>query len=515
VSGPTLTSFAQRPYGLVTDAPLPSVASPAPASLGPMRVVRGPEGPGGRRTLRLLRPGRQPATGGRAGDPPDPAFAAATVAAAVAAVIAGTLGTLWLRGWGRVGFDVPSVPYYFSFPFYVFPDPQLDLGWAAAALPVVAAAVAATLALHRAPVAWPARVAASAGLAAAMALAVAALAGGPKAWAAPFDYAGEYPAGTGRMGAIPTFLREFPDHLPDLPSHATGHPAGAMVVYALVDRVWPGLMAAALATVALGSLGAWAAGGLARDELGERGGRLALALWVLAPGVVLYLATSADAVFAVVLGAAALAAHRGLVRRSAAWTVAGGALLWAASMLTYAAALLLVFLGVRALGLLRDERAWVLRWAAATAAVVAGLAAGLWLAAGYDVPAAVAAAHDAYQAAPGSAGRSLVHWLPGDLLAFGGMLGLPLLAALAARAVAVVRERAWVSVDAAALATLLAAASWGFTKGEAERIFQFLVPLVLVPVARQLLAWRVRVPVVVGLLVVQTLLVQVLFDTRW
>jgi hypothetical protein len=34
-------------------------------------------------------------------------------------------------------------------------------------------------------------------------------------------------------------------------------------------------------------------------------------------------------------------------------------------------------------------------------------------------------------------------------------------------------------------------------------------------VVRQLLAWRVRVPVVVGLLVGQTLLVQVLFATRW
>jgi hypothetical protein len=95
------------------------------------------------------------------------------------------------------------------------------------------------------------------------------------------------------------------------------------------------------------------------------------------------------------------------------------------------------------------------------------------------------------------------------------MLGVPLLAALAARAAAVARERAWTSVDAAALATLLAAASWGFTKGEVERIFQFLVPLVLVPAVGQLLAWRVRVPVVVGLLVGQTLLVQVLFATRW
>jgi hypothetical protein len=184
-------------------------------------------------------------------------------------------------------------------------------------------------------------------------------------------------------------------------------------------------------------------------------------------------------------------------------------------MLTYAAVLLLVFLGVRAAGRLRVDRCWVLRWAALTSAVVVALAGSLWLATGYDVTAAVLVVHRAYQLAPGSAGRSLVHWLPGDLLAFGGMLGVPLLAALAARTMAVVRERAWTSVDAAALATLLAAASWGFTKGEVERIFQFLVPLVLVPVVRQLLSWRVRAPVVVGLLVGQTLLVQVLFATRW
>jgi hypothetical protein len=177
--------------------------------------------------------------------------------------------------------------------------------------------------------------------------------------------------------------------------------------------------------------------------------------------------------------------------------------------------LLLVFLGVRAAGRLDGDRAWVLRWAAGTGAVVLGLAGALWLTTGYDVPATVQAVHHAYQAAPGSAGRSLAHWLPGDLLAFGGMLGVPLLAALATRAVAVVRERAWTSLDAAALATLLTAASWGFTKGEVERIFQFLVPLVLVPAVRQLLAWRAPVPVVVGLLVGQTLLVQVVFATRW
>jgi len=444
--------------------------------------------------------------------PADKAFARASIAAAVTVLAIGTLGTFYLRHQSGVALQVPSVPYFFSLPFYVFPHPHLAAGWAAAATPVIAAAA---VALHRGQAGWRVRVAVSAGLAAILALAVSALAGGPWAWRSPLDYAGEYPAGVGHVGAVPTFLRHFPQLLPSLPTHAAGHPAGAMLVYALVSRVWPGLTAAALATVAIGSLGVVAAGGLARDELGEEGGRLALAAWVLSPGVVLYLATSADAIFATVLGAAAWTAHRGLTRRSPAWTVAGGALLWAGAMLTYSAVLLLAFLGVRAIGRLRGDRAWVLRWAVGTAAVSTGLAGLLWLTTGYDVAAAVRAVHRAYQAAPGSAGRPLVLWLPGDIVAFGGMLGVPLLAALATRAVAVVRERAWTSVDGAALATLLAAASWGFTKGEVERIFQFLVPLVLVPATRQLLTWRVRFPVVACLLLTQVLAVQVLFDTRW
>src|SRR5919107_3032529 len=142
-----------------------------------MRVLGGPRapgGPGGQRRPGLGgRTGRRPATWERTGDPPDPAFARATMTAAVVVVLAGTLGTLWLRGWGRVGFEVPSVPWYFSFPFYVFPHPQLALGWAAVAVPVVAAAVAGTLALYRAPIAWPWRGAASARLAAGVGLGVA------------------------------------------------------------------------------------------------------------------------------------------------------------------------------------------------------------------------------------------------------------------------------------------------------------------------------------------------------
>jgi hypothetical protein len=442
-------------------------------------------------------------------------FWRATTVAGVAVVAVGAFGTIAHRGFGRVPFSVPSWPWYHSDPFYLFWDPRWRSGWASVALVVALAAVGGVIALFRSRARPAVRVAASAALLLLLALAVAALDGGPAAWRAPLEFTGEYPHGVGQVGDIRLFLREFPERLAFLPSHAAGHPAGAMVLYALLARVWPGLDGAALLTVALGCLGALSVWGLARDELGEDGGRWSLALWVLSPMTVLYTATSADAVFAVALAGAALAAHRGLVRRSWAWTVTGGALLWVGSMLTYAAVLLLVFLLVRAAGRLRREPGSVWRWAAATAGTVLGLAGLLWLATGYDPVAAVRATNAVYQVAPGSARRPYLPWLVGDPIAFGGMLGVPLFAALVARAVAVARQRAWVSFDAAMVACLLAAAAWGFSRGEVERIFLFLVPLALVPVVRQLRVWQVELPAVAAVLVVQTLAVQLLFYTRW
>jgi methylthioxylose transferase len=438
-----------------------------------------------------------------------------TAAIGLGVVAVGVFGTLAHRGFGRVPFAVPAWPWYHSDPFYLFWDPRWPSGSGPVALAVALAAAAGVLALFRSQARPGVRVAASAGLLLVLALAVAALDGGSAAWRAPLAFTGEYPQGVGQVGDLPSFLGQFPERLASLPSHAAGHPAGAMVLYALLDRMWPGLDGAALGTVAIGCLGVLPVAALARDELGEDGRRWALALWVLAPMVVLYTATSADAVFAVALAGAALAAHRGLVRRSWAWTLAGGLLLWVGSMLTYAAVLVLVFLLVRAASRLRTEPGWVLGWAAGTAATVLGLAGLVWLATGYDPVAAVQATHAVYQAAPGSAGRPYLPWLVGDPIAFGGMLGIPLFAALLARTVTVVRHRAWTGFDAATLACLLAASSWGFTRGEVERIFLFLVPLALVPVVRQLQAWQARLPTVAALLVAQTLAVQLLFYTRW
>jgi hypothetical protein len=442
---------------------------------------------------------------------------AATAVTAACLITIGLVGTLSVRHFGRVPFSVPSWPWYLSWPSYLFWQPGLDAGAALVALPVALAAAAALVAPARAErLSRALRLAGSLVALAALVLAVAALAGGPAAWAAPLAFVGEYPGAVGQVGPIPSFIGEFPARVPTLPDFAAQHPPFATVFYVLADRVWAGLDAAALATVAAGCLGLLVAAGLARDELGEEGERVAVLCWALAPVTVLYVATSADAMWAPVLAGAALAADRGLRRRSLPWTLAGGGLLWLASMLTFAAALVLPFLAVRALAVRAATGwGWVLRWAAVTTAVVVGLAGLLRAATGYDVVAAVAAVDDFWRHAPGTSQRVWWVWIFGDLVAFAVILGFPLTAALVARLATVVRERAWGSFEAATAAALLAAACWGHTRGEVERMWQFLVPFAVVVAVRQLLRWRARPALVAGLLLGQALAIQVLFYTRW
>src|SRR5215207_7509165 len=110
---------------------------------------------------------------------------AATALTAGCLVAVGLVGTLSMRHFGRVPFSVPSWPWYHSWPSYLFWQPHLDRRAALVALPV--------------------------------ALAVAALAGGTAAWAAPLAFEGEYPGAVGRVGPIPGFVGDFPARVPSLP----------------------------------------------------------------------------------------------------------------------------------------------------------------------------------------------------------------------------------------------------------------------------------------------------------
>jgi hypothetical protein len=460
-------------------------------------------------------PPRPPLLRGRGGR----ALLEASAATAVLVVAIGALGTFGMRGWGRVPLTVPSVPWYHSWPYYLFWAPHLDTTWAELALPLVVlvgAGLVGAAGLVRSRRAW---LAGSVVGAFVLDLAVAALAGGPRAWQAPLAAAGEYPAAVPRVGPIPTFLHDFAARVPGLPDFAAQHPPGATLFYALVARVWPGLGGAAVATVAAACLGLLVVAALARDELRAVGERWAAVCWALAPAVVLYGATSADAMWAPVLAGAALAAHRGLARRSLPWTLAGGALLWLSSMMTFAAVLVLPFLAVRAVGLALSQGSrgwrWVTRWAAVTTATVLLLMALLWLATGYDVLATLEAINRFWSTAPGTRTRSWLSWSLGDLVAFGAILGVPLTAALVVGVWTALRRRAWWSFEVATLASLLAGALWGHTKGEVERMWQFLLPFAVVVAVRQLLRWRASMPVVAAMLLAQTVVIQLLFFTRW
>ena len=447
------------------------------------------------------------------------ALLVASAATAVLVAVIGALGTFGMRGWGRVPFDVPSVPWYHAWPYYLFWAPHLDTTWAELALPVivlVGAVLVGSAGLLRSRRAW---LAGSLGGAFVLDLAVAALAGGPRAWQAPLAVIGEYPGAVAQAGPIPTFLHDFAERVPALPDFAAQHPPGATVFYVLVSRVWPGLGGATVATVAAACLGLLVVAALARDELRTVGERWAVVCWALAPAVVIYAATSADAMWAPVLAGAALAAHRGLVRRSLPWTLAGAALLWLASMMTFAAVLVLPFLAVRAVGVALGRASmgwqWVARWAAVTTATVLALTVTLWLTTGYDVVATVQAVNRFWSTAAGTRTRSWLAWSFGDVVAFAAILGVPLTAALVVGTWTAVRRRAWWSFEIATLASLLAGALWGHTKGEVERMWQFLVPFAVVVAVRQLLRWRASMPVVAAMLLAQTVVIQLLFFTRW
>jgi hypothetical protein len=168
-------------------------------------------------------------------------FARATWLACAVVVGSGAVGWLWLRHWGRVPFSVPSQPWYHCFPFYVFPHPVVAWTWMPVALTIALLVAAGVILMGRRRIRWPVRLAASAAALFVLALAVAALGGGPRAWWAPFDYDGEYPAGVHLVGAIPLFLRRFATLVAVLPTHAQGHPPGAMIFYGLIARIRLGL----------------------------------------------------------------------------------------------------------------------------------------------------------------------------------------------------------------------------------------------------------------------------------
>jgi hypothetical protein len=378
----------------------------------------------------------------------------------------------------------------------------VDAGWALVAAAVLAGAVWVAPRLLTAPP--PAFAAALFVLTLAARLALGAANRGPAEWSRVFALDGfegpnEYlPALSAFAYGPGWFLDRFAELVPALPVHSAGHPPGLLLVMHRTGIDTPGELAA-LCIIA-GAVAVPLAYATARAVLPEGRARIAGLLCALAPSVLLFGATSADAVYATLglLAAWPLASPRPAARLAGALALALGTF-FAWSLLAigaWAAILAWRRRGVRemlALGLL-------------CGAVLLAVHVAVAAATGYDPIGTLRATEDVYRHGIADR-RPYWYWLPGSPTAFLLMLGLPV-AWYALRALGAGEDAA-----VAIFAVIAVAAVAGFTKAEVERIWLFLAPLACIAAAAAMQADRLRLVLV--LLAVQALAWELVRNTVW
>ncbi|GIM89755.1 hypothetical protein [Paractinoplanes toevensis] len=193
------------------------------------------------------------------------------------------------------------------------------------------------------------------------------------------EYLTEVPGVISLAAMVRGFSGRILDGQPDSwTTHVSGHPPGALLLFAGLDRIglsggaWAGLVC-----IAVGALIAVAVPVTVRLIGSEEAGRAAVPFVSLFPGAI-WIGVSADGLFAgVVAGGIALFAI-GVVRRAAVAALAGGLLLAVGAYLSYGLVLMVV---VAAAVLVAAPAGWRMAgWAAVGAVAVVGA----WTAAGFD-----------------------------------------------------------------------------------------------------------------------------------
>ncbi len=327
-------------------------------------------------------------------------------------------------------------------------------------------------------------------------LLLAAARGGTEQWAHVFRLTGfegpnEYLPALKSFGyGAGFFLDRFAELVPSLPVHAAGHPPGLLLVMHALVLDTPARLAAFC--IAVGALSAPLTYALGRHVLCERDARVAGGLMALAPGALLFGATSADAVYCTLglLAAIPLAANRPLL---------GGAILGAVAL--FAWSLLGILAWAAILVLARDGIKPAIRLALLAGAACVAVQALFAVTTGFDPLGTLHATSRVYELGI-AARRPYAFWLFGSPVAFLLVLGVPI---------------AWLALKAStpaaiAIASVIAvSAIAGFTKAETERIWLFLAPLVCLAAAPLVRRHRAFA----ALLVAQALLYGALMDTVW
>jgi methylthioxylose transferase len=416
---------------------------------------------------------------------------AAIFAAMAATVVVG----MWLARHDGRELGVPFPPFVGHW------DPAIT-AWALLAAALIGLAVlAAPRALALPPAAFAVAVYL---LTLGLRLALAATSRGPGGWSRMFDpdsFEGpnEYlPALSALRYGQGFFLDRFAELVPALPVHAAGHPPGLLIVMDTFGITTPGRLAALC--IAGGALTAPLGYAIGRRLLGDRRGRYAALLTAIAPSVLLFGATSADALYA----SLGLLAAWPLISPRLAARAAGALLLAIASL--FAWSLLAIGVWAALLAWRRRGARDMLALCAVCAVAVLAVHAALAALTGWDPIGTLRATEQVYRFGI-AAERPYAFWLPGSPTAFLLMLGLPI-AWLALRALMRAEDAA-----IAIFVVLAIAAVAGFTKAEVERIWLCFAPLVCIAAAAALHDRHLRPAL--ALLGAQALAWELLWNTVW
>ena len=173
--------------------------------------------------------------------------------------------------------------------------------------------------------------------------------GGPGVWIGPYASRPdlEYFGAVETITSFKVFLRDYVSRLDQLPMHARVHPPGAIVLLAVLTRLFGGgPWAAALGSIGFSALAVPLVFGLARSIGGPLLARRATALFVATPSVLLFTTTSMDGPFMVALIATLVTLWQAFILPSPRAGMVAGIAAAAASMLTYSVAIVLVFAAI-------------------------------------------------------------------------------------------------------------------------------------------------------------------------
>jgi hypothetical protein len=316
------------------------------------------------------------------------------------------------------------------------------------------------------------------------------------------------------------FVRDYPALRPRLSHHAATHPPGGVLFLWVGSKVFgSSIDAAAWWSVAFGALGVIPSFWLAHLIGGAAAARRLLPLYLLTPSLVLFGATSMDAVFLVFVVASLASGIAALGRPTPLRIAIAGAALWLAAFMTFAAiAVPMLLVAYAIFTTLRRPRVGcrMFLWVASIGIVFIACQLIAQLAIGYDFVATARGAIDQdYQGMKMTGYESFTLWWQislGNLLAFLFGSGLVAMALFTMSTWAATgRQRSL--ARAVALGLLVLAASTLFTL-ETERVWMFVAPVILVAGTSQLKGWPTWAAALAGQLV-QTFTTELLVNTRW